>query len=135
MSYRERPAAVRGGVLWQGEGRARGGTPILPDACLDLIWDGSALVVAGPDVRSRGHEASAPTSFVALRLSAGIGPGLLGVPALELRDTSPRLDDVWPAARARELTERVAAAPGPALEAWLRTAAADDEPDPLGARA
>src|SRR3954470_16129405 len=134
MSYRERPAAVRGVVLWQREARAGDVTRILPDACLDLIWDGSALVVAGPDVRSRVHETSAPTSFVALRFSAGIGPGLLGVPALELRDTSPRLDDVWPAARARELTERVAAAPGPALEAWLRMAATHDEPDPLGAR-
>src|SRR3954453_14963814 len=105
MSYRERPAAVRGVVLWQREARAGDVTRILPDACLDLIWDGSALVVAGPDVRSRVHEASAPTSFVALRFSAGIGPGLLGVPALELRDTSPRLGGGWPAGRARGRAE------------------------------
>jgi AraC-like DNA-binding protein len=132
--YRERPAGVEGVVLWRREARTGDVTRILPDACLDLIWVGSALVVAGPDLRARLHEESAPTAFVALRFSAGIGPALLGVPAADLRDTSPRLDELWPAAAARELAERVAADPVAALEGWLLSAVADHEPDPLGAR-
>jgi AraC-like DNA-binding protein len=134
MVYRERPAAVPGVVLWRREAAAGAVSRILPDGCLDLIWDGSALTVAGPDLRARLHATSRATSFAALRFSAGIGPALLGVPAVELRDTSPRLDALWPSARARELTERVAAGPTSALEAWLAAATAEHDPDPLGGR-
>jgi AraC-like DNA-binding protein len=132
MVYREGATGVPGVVLWRREAEAGAGIRILPDACLDLIWDGVALVVAGPDTRARLHRTTQLTSFTALRFSAGAGPTVLGVPAVELRDTSPRLDDVWPAARARELTERVAADPEPALKAWI-TATAPDV-DPLGGR-
>src|SRR3954466_1934691 len=114
MVYRERRAVVPGVVLWQREAAAGEVARILPDACLDLIWDGSTLSVAGPDLRARLHATSAATSFVALRFAAGIGPALLGIPAAELRDTSPALEEIWPAARVRELTERVAADPGSA---------------------
>src|SRR3954452_7350842 len=116
MVYRERPAPVPGVVLWRREAAAGAVTRILPDACLDVIWDGSRLTVAGPDLRARVHATRAPTSLVALRFSAGIGPALLGVPAADLRDISPALDEVWPAARARDLTEQVAAGPASALE-------------------
>jgi len=134
MVYRERRAAVPGVVLWQREAAAGEAARILPDACLDLIWDGSALTVAGPDLRARVHATPAATSFVALRFSAGIGPALLGVPAVELRDTSPRLDEIWSAGRARELTEQVATDPTSALEAWLVAATANHDLDPLGGR-
>jgi AraC-like DNA-binding protein len=132
MVYRERSTTVPGVTLWRREAAAGTGIRILPDGCLDVIWDGSTLTVAGPDLRARVHATSARTSFVALRFSAGIGPVLLGVPAAELRDTSPALEEIWPAARARDLTERVAADPGSALEAWLVTMTADRDPDPLG---
>jgi AraC-like DNA-binding protein len=134
MVYRERAAAVPGVVLWRREAPAGAVTRILPDACLDLIWDGSSLVVAGPDLRARMHETPKATSFVALRFSAGLGPALLGVPAVELRDASPPLEDLWPAARARRLAERVEADRGHALEAWLRARVAQTGVDPLGAR-
>jgi AraC-like DNA-binding protein len=132
MAYRERPAAVPGVVLWRREAEAGAATRILPDACLDLIWDGVALVVAGPDTHARLHRTAVRTPFTALRFSAGIGPAALGVPAVELRDSSPLLEDLWPVARARELAERVAADPEAALQAWLTQAARDV--DPLGAR-
>ena len=132
MVYRERPAAVPRVVLWSRETKADDLLRILPDACLDLIWDGTDLVVAGPDTRARQHRTVRPTSFTALRFSAGTGPAVLGVPAVELRDASLRLDDLWPPGRARELAERVAADPEPALQAWLTAAARDV--DPLGAR-
>jgi AraC-like DNA-binding protein len=69
-----------------------------------------------------------------LRFAAGLGPALLGVPAVELRDASPPLEDLWPAARARRLAERVEADRGHALEAWLRARVAQTGVDPLGAR-
>src|SRR3954463_9505499 len=98
MAYRERPASVPGVVLWRREAAAGAAIRILPDTCMDLIWDGRVLVVAGPDTRARMHETPTPTAFVGLRLSAGIGPALLGVTAVEVRDSSPSLADLWPAA-------------------------------------
>src|SRR3954454_25150787 len=109
MVYRERSTEVPGVVLWRREAAAGAATRILPDACLDMIWDGSILSVHGPDLRARLHATSAAPSFVALAFAAGSGPALLGDPAAELRDTSPALEEMWPAARVRELTERVAA--------------------------
>src|SRR5262249_31447417 len=54
VTYRERPTAVPGVVLWQrtSQGRSR----IMPDGCLDLVWDGRELFVAGPDTAARWHD-------------------------------------------------------------------------------
>ena len=60
-----------------------------------------------------------------VRLHAGRGPGLLGVPADELHDRTLPLDAVWGDRRARELTERVAASPRRALAAWARSGVPD----------
>jgi AraC-like DNA-binding protein len=139
MGYRERPAGVPGVVLWgrftaTGPARSR----ILPDGCLDLIWDGRQLTVAGPDLVARWHESPESTSYTALRFHAGSGPAALGVPASELAGLSPPLDGVWSSAGARRLTERVAslpAGPGAALATWAAGAvAAGDGVDPIGPR-
>jgi AraC-like DNA-binding protein len=135
MSYRERPSRVGGTVLWQ---RSTGPHPtssrILPDGCLDVLWDGHRLVVAGPDSTARRVESSGQSTSVGLRFSGGIGPALLGVPADELLDRSPGLDEVWPTRQARELTDRVAADPVAGLEAWAAELATSCDIDPLGAR-
>ena len=139
MGYRERPAGMPGVVLWErsvrtGPARSR----ILPDGCLDLIWDGRQLTVAGPDLVARLHESSGGTAYTALRFHAGTGPAALGVPASVLVGQSPELDGVWPSAAARRLAERVASGPaGPAeaLAAWVAEAlAAGDGVDPIGPR-
>jgi AraC-like DNA-binding protein len=57
---------------------------VLPDGCLDLIWDGGRLFVAGPDSTARRHLSAAGTSYAALRFAGGTGPQLLGIPALAL---------------------------------------------------
>ena len=105
VSYRERRTVVPGAVLWE---RAASPAParlrILPDGCLDLLWDGSRLFVAGPDTMARWHQGDPGASYVALRFSGGAGPALLGVPADELRDRTPGLDELWPAAAARVLS-------------------------------
>jgi AraC-like DNA-binding protein len=133
MVYRERAAGIPGVVLWErsvvpSAARSR----ILPDGCLDLIWDGRELVIAGPDPAARWHEAPAGTSYTALRFHQGTGPAALGIPASELAGHAPRLADVWPAAAARELSERVEADPGGALISWVAGAVTGDRVDPIG---
>jgi AraC-like DNA-binding protein len=132
--YRERIAAAAGAVLWQREARAGAVTRILPDGCLDLIWDGSQLVVAGPDSRARLHAPSEAARYTALRFSGGLGPALIGIPADELRDVTLALDQLWPQRRARAMTERVAVGPAAALDGWLVEESSRCELDPLGPR-
>jgi AraC-like DNA-binding protein len=45
------------------------------------------------------------TRNVALRFGSGTGPGVLGLPADELVDRRVPLDDLWPAAEVRRLSE------------------------------
>jgi len=135
MPYRERATGLPGVVLWQDDaGAAPPPTRILPDGCLDLIWDGSRLHAAGPDTSARLHQSPAGASYAALRLSGGTGPALLGVPADALRDAGPALEELWPAAPARQLTEQVAADPAGALRAWAAGRLASREVDVLGPR-
>jgi AraC-like DNA-binding protein len=133
VSYRERATKVPGAVLWrQAVAAGRERTPILPDGCMDLLWDGHRLFVAGPDTSARWHQSPAGTQFVALRFSGGTGPAVLGVPADELTDQTPDLAELLGAAGVRELTERVSADPATALEAWAAQRAAGCDVDPLG---
>jgi AraC-like DNA-binding protein len=126
--YRERRVAP-GVVLWSS-----GGAPgtILPDGCLDLIWNGRGLVVAGPDGAARFNDGGG-RAHVGLRFSHGRGPALLGVRADELRDRTVALDAVWADAAARELAERVADDPAAVLHE-LATATPPGADDRFGAR-
>src|ERR1019366_6115199 len=126
---------VVGAVLWQRKlDSVPGGTPIMPDGCLDLLWDGNRLLVAGPDTAARWHRSPAGTTYVALRFSGGLGPMLLGVPADELRDRTSNLEELWPGRQVRVLTEQVEVQPAAALEAWVVKRAARRDQDPLGPR-
>ncbi len=135
MSYRERPIAAPGVVLWEkvvepGSERAR----ILPDGCLDLLWDGRRLFVAGPDSTARWHDSPAGTRYVALRFSAGAGPAVLGIPADELRDQTLGLEELWPSAEMRSLAERVATDPADTLEGFAVERSASWPVDGFGPR-
>jgi AraC-like DNA-binding protein len=132
VSYRERPSGLPGVVLWQRT--AAGPSRILPDGCLDLIWDGRHLIVAGPDTAARRTDAAPGTDFVGLRFHYGIGPALLGVAASDVLDQSPRLDAVWSSGSARRLAERVAEDPVAALTGWLAQRVRDRDVDPIGVR-
>ena len=135
MVYRERPSAIAGAVLWhQSLGADVSPQRILPDGCMDLIWDGRRLLVAGPDTAARWHPGPAGTRYVGLRMSGGLGPALLGIPADQVVDQCPDLDQLWDPAAARELSEQVACDPPGALERWLSAAAAERPADPLGRR-
>jgi AraC-like DNA-binding protein len=136
MTYREWATTVPGIVLWRSDvGPAPTSALILPDGCLDLIWDGRQLLVAGPDSTARRHRSLPGSRYTALRFSRGLGPALLGVPADSLTDRSIALADVWPAGTVDRLGQRVAADPVGALSTWLAARAAShvETADPLGA--
>ncbi|MFI0814473.1 helix-turn-helix domain-containing protein [Streptomyces sp. NPDC021098] len=105
--YRERASRLGGGaVVWS---RTLGAGPqrVLPDGCTDLIWVGGGLLVAGPDTHAHlAGGGPAGTRAVGLRFAPGTGPGVLGVPASELRDQRVPLAALWPEAEVRGLAER-----------------------------
>lgn len=89
---------------WRDKGAAPRG-PVLPDACIDLLWDGAALHIAGPDT---GPVAvAARRDIVGLRFRPGTAPAFLGIAAHELRDRRVLLADLW-GADARNLVEQIA---------------------------
>ncbi|MFF4627390.1 helix-turn-helix domain-containing protein [Streptomyces griseorubiginosus] len=107
--YTERASRLSGAVLWTGDGAGR----VLPDGCMDLLWNEGRLLVAGPDTRAY-VTAGAPSTWVGLRFHPGSAPAFLGVPAHELRDRRVELADLWPASDVRRLRSRVAASADPA---------------------
>jgi AraC-like DNA-binding protein len=113
--YSERASIVPHTVAWRSVTRPGGTTRVLPDGCLDLIWQDGTVFVAGPDTVAEVGTAARSSTFAALRFADGIGPGVLGVPADEMVDREVPLADLWPAAQVRRLAE--AADPMAALEA------------------
>ncbi|AZQ72331.1 helix-turn-helix domain-containing protein [Streptomyces luteoverticillatus] len=132
--YAERVSRVPGAVVWtRGSGGGDGGT-VLPDGCMDLLWTEGRLLVAGPDTRAYRPGLGAQGPWVGVRFFPGTAPGLLGVPAHELRDRRVKLADLRPRGEVRRFTERVDAAGDPAValeELALRLAADAPPPDPL----
>ncbi|WP_329441538.1 AraC family transcriptional regulator [Streptomyces sp. NBC_01426] len=136
--YEERASPlVPGAVLWRSDGP---GGAVLPDGCMDLLWTGGRLLVAGPDTGPHpageipGEAPGGP--FWGLRFAPGTAPALLGVPAHELRDRRVELAGLWPGAEVRRLAERTGAYTDPrdGLEELARARAADSgPPDPVAA--
>lgn len=93
MAYREYPAppplraAVEcgwsAGVPADGPAQTR---DVLPDGCMDLVWTGSELLVAGPDTAPHPHRGEPGSVAAGLRFAPGRLPALLGVPASAVRD-------------------------------------------------
>ncbi|AKT38804.1 AraC family transcriptional regulator [Chondromyces crocatus] len=129
MHYVEHPPApalrevVR--CLWSHEG-VTGSVPfhVLPDGCLDLVWDGVALKVAGPDTRPFLTTLPEGYAITGLRFHPGVAPTALGVPASALRDSRVALEDLW-GVEAVRLAEALGEAPSTdAKEALLASALA-----------
>lgn len=126
MTYSERAAARPGVVLWQTDG-SRQSSLILPDGCLDLLWDGEHLQIAGPDTKAHLHVPRDDRAFLALRFAAATGPAALGISAEDVLDRQVPLEDFWGTRRTALLEEQLALGGTAALERWLRTA-----PEPSG---
>lgn len=116
----------------------RDGVPprVLPDGCVDLIWTGRRLILAGPATQTmRPDGASARALKLGIRIRVGMAAPVLGLPASELRDLAPAISDVR--SDGSELEERVsrAARAGARLRIMAaavgRWAAAAPEPDLL----
>ncbi len=108
---------------------------VVPDACVDLIWSGERLAIAGPDTRARLVALAPGTRVVGVRLRPGAAGAVLGLAASELRDANPDATDLL----GRDQAEAVLAAllagqdPHAVLLAAVATACArsGSPPDPL----
>ena len=86
------------------------GGRVLPDGCVDIVWTGRELIVAGPATRAVVPDVAPDEPKLGLRFRVGVAGAALGLPASELLDESPPLEHVSVAGE--ELTERIGAAQG-----------------------
>lgn len=117
-SYREQPPPTalgsRVACLWRldpGTDRPSEedeGHAVLPDGCVDLVWHGGILAVAGPDTAPVRAEPSRALTL-GVRFLPGAAAGVLGESSGALRDQRVPVEQLWGRA-GRELSERVAAA-------------------------
>ena len=137
MRYVEHPVgSPLVACTWEQTTVARHEQRVVPDACVDLIWSGKGLSVAGPDTRARVVALSPGSRLVGVRLRPGGAGAVLGLPASELCDTSPDAADVLGREVAAALLEALAGGQGPHV--LLRRAVTPRgacEPDPLVAAA
>ena len=92
---------------------------VLPDGCIDLIWLGGRLLVAGPDTGAHLSSLAPGVEVTGLRFAPGSGPTVLGVAADVLRDQRIDLDAIWSSRDVRRLADETAESTrrGVALEA------------------
>ncbi|MEE1829861.1 helix-turn-helix transcriptional regulator [Streptomyces sp. SP17KL33] len=132
--YAEKPSRLGGAVVWTNSPSGPPGAGrVLPDGCMDLLWNDGRLLVAGPDTTAYVIEGRAG-SWAGLRFFPGQAPDFLGVPAHELRDRRVELAELWAPAVVRRFTARVNAADDPASgleEVVLERAAEVRRPDPV----
>jgi AraC-like DNA-binding protein len=131
MSYREfaPPPDLAHVVrcLWVRSGAERDAI-VLPDGCLDVIVRDGRALIAGPDTGPFSVTLPPGEVVAGVRLQPGAGGAVVGVPADELRDLRPALEDLWGRA-GREAGERAGDDPA-ALLAALRARLAAAAPDP-----
>ena len=90
VSYAERPVISRlVACTWEQVTPDRLQHRVVPDACVDLIWSEERLSIAGPDTGPRLVDLQPGARLVGARLKPGMAGGVLGLPACELRDSSP----------------------------------------------
>jgi AraC-like DNA-binding protein len=70
---------------------------VLPDGCMDLIWTGQQLLVAGPDTGPHPARREPGVLSAGLRFAPGRLPALLRIPAAEVRDRRAPLAELHPA--------------------------------------
>ncbi|CAM3465133.1 helix-turn-helix domain-containing protein [Kibdelosporangium persicum] len=74
---------------------------VIPDGCMDIIFNGENLVVAGPDTEAFLTEATG--TGVGVRFQPGVAPGFLGIPAHAIKNTRVPLAELWPTDRVHRL--------------------------------
>ncbi len=136
MAYREllRPDPHVACLWIHDAGRSAYTQRVLPDACVDVVWNGRRLVVAGPTTGPVLTTLPAGAAAVGVRFRVGAAGAALGLPAAELLDATVPLEDVWGRDGDR-IAERVASAPSPAAQLATLSQAVSErlehEPDAL----
>lgn len=135
MTYRERPS-VGGAVVWTAvaePGEAR----ILPDGCMDLMWDGVDVMIAGPDTEVFVYSRRPGATLTGLRFAPGVAPRLIGAPAHQFVNARVPLDAVWPGADVARLRDELCEAKrvSAILEALARRADPDARTQAIAAGA
>jgi AraC-like DNA-binding protein len=94
--YREQApeAQLRGWLQCTWTHRGAGSVLIVPDACVDLLWDGQALWVAGPDTRPVREQVCGLTIH-GVRLRTGCAQAVLGTSASALCNGRMPLSELW----------------------------------------
>src|SRR6478609_4138957 len=94
---------------------SRGGV-ILPDGCVDPVWRGDGLIVAGPATGAIESPVPLGTTVFGVRFRLGVAGAALGVPAVEFADLSVDAEAVL----GRGAGDRVAGGGMPALLELVR---------------
>jgi AraC-like DNA-binding protein len=133
VSYVERlVASPLVACTWERTTTAGRELRIVPDACVDLIWSGEGLSIAGPDTKARVVTLAPAALCVGVRLRPGVAGAVLRVPASELCDCTAEAAEVLGYEVAAPLLEALAAGVDP--HALLLRAVRErgvPEPDPL----
>jgi AraC-like DNA-binding protein len=135
MSYREQPPPPRwrdlAECVWTSAAPAAAEVvDVLPDGCMDLVWSGMELFVAGPDTAPHPFTRPPGAEATGLRFHPGVLPALLGVPAATLRDARVPLEALHPGLARLALGElQAGVVPATALSA-LATRLPGEAPDP-----
>ena len=73
---------------------SRGGA-IFPDGCVDIVWQGDRLVVAGPATGPVPSPLPVGTRVFGVRFRLGVAGAALGLPAGEFADETVPLAELW----------------------------------------
>ncbi|MDP9072569.1 MAG: helix-turn-helix domain-containing protein [Actinomycetota bacterium] len=97
--------------------RAGSDRMVLPDGCLDIVWNGSELFVAGPDTGPMPVGLDPGASFAGVRFAMGAAAAFLSIDASEIRDQRVSLAAFWGDHAVTSMAARLEAAPCAGLAA------------------
>ncbi|MGA9920577.1 MAG: helix-turn-helix domain-containing protein [Candidatus Dormiibacterota bacterium] len=92
---------------------------VLPDGCMDIIWDGMSVVVAGPDTGPVSLADRPGVVYAGVRFRTGRAHPILGVPAWELVDQRVPLRELGRRDSSERLIADLQVAPSPEAAARL----------------
>ena len=123
--YIERPAQGSAGGLvacvWRGVPGWRRRIRLLPDGCVDVVWDGTTVTVAPATARAVRVQLEPTGTTIGVRLLPYAAVTILGRPVPHLTAPTP-LCDLWPQGAADRLTEMLrSSSPDSAIAQLTRT--------------
>jgi AraC-like DNA-binding protein len=92
--FTDRRSTVLPAAEWTVTREEAGPGRVVPDGCMDIVWIGDRLIVAGPDTVAFTTWMETGETASGIRMDPGVGPLVLGVPAHHLLDQTALLGDV-----------------------------------------